>query len=226
MELSIIIVNYNTKKLTLECIESVKKYTQKLKYELIVVDNGSSDGSATALQKIGNIKFIQNDKNLGFAGANNQGVKAAKGEFVLLLNSDTLLTANILAPLVAQMRKDRKLGIFSCALNSKDGSTQTTGGFFPSLPKVFAWMFFLDDIPFVGRIMRAYHPNLSFYNSPHRLDWVTGAFFLTRREVWDKIGYLDEGYFMYVEELDFCFRAKRFGWEVFYDPKHSLIHYG
>ncbi len=231
-DLSIIITSYNTKELTVACLESIFEHTEKVNYEVIVVDNASRDNSVDAISKIKNqnvkiqIKIKKNSRNLGFAKGNNQGVKASSGKYILLLNSDTLLTANILDPLVAWMEANPEVGVFSCRLKNKDGTTQATGGYFPTLLRVATWMFFIDDIPFISPLISSYHPKASFYNQSRFLDWVTGAFFLTRREVWEENNGFDEGYFMYVEEMDYCFRAKKRGWQVSYDPKFSLIHYG
>lgn len=238
MDLSLIIVNYNTKKLLGECIESIIKNTKKIKYEIIVVDNASSDGSVEKVKEYQRkpiIKLIRNANNLGFAAANNQGIRASNGKYILLLNSDIVINDNLLAGMLMWMDKHRKVGIASCALKNADGSLQGTGGHFPDLFRVFAWMFFLEDIPLLDKLIKPFHPmhGLSpFYKGEEHFlrtkqqDWVTGAFFLTRRKTVDEVGFLDEDYFMYVEELDFCFRAKRAGWEVWYLPAWSIVHLG
>ncbi len=225
VDLSIVIASFNTKDLTIDCIKSVIDLTKGISYEIIVIDNASSDGSAEAFNKNKKVKLIKNETNLGFAKANNQGIKVASGKFILLLNSDTKLTSNILMPLVDIMEKHADIGVISCALKNKDGSLQATGGYFPTLLRVFTWMFFIDDLPIISGLISSYHPKISFYNTNHEMDWVTGAFFLTRKEIWQKRG-LDEDYFMYVEEVDFCFRVKKDGWKVLYDPQYNLIHYG
>ncbi len=231
-DLSIIIVNYNTKKLLLECLDSIQKCTTGLVYEVIIVDNASDDGSVVSIHKINHkrrnkIKVIANKHNLGFTGANNQGLKEAKGEFLLLLNSDTLILDNVLKNMVDWMRDNQKVGISSCSLSNKDGSYQPSGGWFPSILKVFAWMFFLEDIPFLDRLIKPFHPHYQKKTkSTIFQDWVTGAFFMIRRAVVEEVGYLDEDYFMYVEEVDYCFRAKKYGWKVALVPQGQIIHYG
>ena len=148
--LSIIIINYNTEKITRECIESIINNTSGITYEIIVVDNASSDGSVKMLtnlkSKISNLRLILNNKNLGFGEGNNQGFKIAKGEFFLLLNTDTKLLDNVLAQMVSWMKKHPDIGISSCALRFKDGSVQGTGGYFPHLSKIFAWMIIFGRI--------------------------------------------------------------------------------
>lgn len=238
MDLSIIILSFNTKKLTQQCINSILRNTKSIKYEIIVIDNASSDGSVEDLRKFKerqNLRLIENAENLGFARANNQGMRVAKGRYVLLLNSDTKISDNLLKELVNWMDKHPKVGISSCALKNKDGSMQGTGGFFPDLFRVFAWMFFLEDIPFWDRLIKPFHPIHSqspFYKGTKGfekekdLDWVTGAFFLIRKKVLDEVGYLDEDYFMYTEDVDLCFRAKEAGWKIWYLPRVSITHLG
>lgn len=230
MDLSVIITSYNTKHLTVDCIKSVFGKTKDINYEVIVVDNASTDGSLNALRKLQktNTKLlvIENKENLGFAEGNNVGVKRAKGKFILLLNSDTKITSNVLAGTLRVMEKNPKIGVFSCGLKNKDGTFQANGGYFPSLLRVLVWMTYLDNIPGFSEMLTSYHPDLSFYKKKHMLDWVTGAYFLTRKEIWDKVGGLDKKYFMYVEDSDFCFRVKKSGLDVIYDPSFSIIHYG
>ncbi|OGM24950.1 hypothetical protein A3D00_05030 [Candidatus Woesebacteria bacterium RIFCSPHIGHO2_02_FULL_38_9] len=223
MDLSIIIVSFNTKKLLLDCVNSIFNNTKKIVYEIIIVDNGSSDGSA---HLTGNFKLIGNKENLGFAKANNQGIEKAKGRYILLLNSDTVILDNVLGEMVEWMGRNSKVGIVSCSLKNKDGSLQATGGYFPTLPRVFAWMFFLDDFPILERVIKSFHPHQQNYLKEHQQDWVTGAFFLIRRQVIDEIGLIDEDYFMYVEEVDFCFRAKQKKWEIWYLSEWSITHLG
>jgi hypothetical protein len=224
-DLSIIIVNYNTRELLRACIESIKKFTEKFPYEIIVVDNASSDKSIEYLSKE-KVKFIKNSSNLGFAKANNQGIKIAKGRYILLLNSDTKLKTNVLREMVEWMDRNPEIGIATCALKNPDGSQQAAGGYFPSLVKILVWMFFLENIPFIDTIVKPFHPKTRMFNNKREQDWVTGAFFLVRRNLFDQIGLLDEDYFMYVEEMDFCYRAKQKGWQVWFLPQWSVIHYG
>lgn len=237
MEVSIIIVSFNTKKLLLDCIESILRHTKGLSYEIIVVDNASTDSSVQAVEnlcrKYKQIKLIKNSKNLGFGAANNQGIKRAKGRYILLLNSDTLFRKNILSGMVSWMDKKENVGIVSCALKNKDGSLQGTGGYFPTIVRVFSWMT-IQDLPFVDYLIKPFHPvhrlspfrGESFYKRKKELDWVTGAFMLIRRQVIKDIGYFDEDFFMYTEEVDYCFRAKKSGWKIYYLPKFSIVHLG
>lgn len=235
IDLSIIIVSYNTKKITLECVKSVIQYTKEVSFEIIIIDNNSSDESVSAIAKLNNskIKIIQNTENKGFGRANNQGIKEAKGRYVLFLNSDTLLEGTVLDRMIMWMDERPDIGISSCKLLNKDHSVQGTGGYFPTLPRVFSWMT-IQDLPFVDSIIKPFHPMKeksfikgdTFYTSPKELDWVTGAFMLVRSEVFDSVSGFDNDYFMYTEEVDFCYRAKKKNWKVYYNPKWSIIHYG
>jgi len=240
IDLSIVIISFNIKKLTKECIESVVKNTKAITYEFVVVDNDSKDGSVEMLQKLKNSKtqklqLIFNKDNRGFGQANNQGMEISNGRYVLLLNSDTLVKSNVLGEIVSWMDKHPKAGIASCGLRFKDGKVQGTGGYFPTLSRVFAWMTFLDDIPGVMKLIKPFHPmhglsplgkNVGFFRKRRQMDWITGAFFMIRRDTFKDVGYFDKDYFMYVEEVDYCYRTKRAGWEIWYLPKWKIIHYG
>lgn len=239
VDLSIIIISFNTKKLTHECISSVIKNTKGISFEIIVIDNDSKDGSnkmLTALAKKHSfVRIILNHENSGFGKANNQGMKIARGRYLLLLNSDTKVLDDVLTKTVSWMDKNPKAGIASCALTFPDGTIQGTGGYFPTLVRVATWMTFLDDIPLLGGLIRPFHPmhglspldtNSSFFKRQKQMDWLTGAFFMIRREAFKKVGYFDQDYFMYVEEVDYCYRTKKEGWEIWYLPNKKIIHYG
>ncbi|CAN5344047.1 glycosyltransferase family 2 protein [soil metagenome] len=221
IDLSIIIVNYNTKELTLSSIFSVRKFTKNINYEIIVVDNGSTE----TLTESKDYKLIKSNENLGFAGGNNLGLKKAQGKYLLLLNSDTLIHNNVIGEMMDYLDKNSEIGIATCALKGKDGKLQSNGGYFPTISSVFSWMM-IQDLPFIDNIIQPFHPKIAFYTKSRELDWVTGAFLLTRREVINQIGYLDDDYFMYVEDTDFCFRAKKKGWGIFYNADFSITHLG
>src|SRR3989344_5544472 len=237
MDLSVIIVSHSTNVLTSDCIISVIKNTKGIKYEIIVIDNASNDGSITMLKryksKIANFSLILKKKNFGFGKANNQGMKNAKGRYLLLLNSDTKINSNVLGEMISWMDKNSDIGISSCALLNISGSYQGTGGYFPTLPRVFSWMI-LQDIPFMDKIIKPFHPmkeksgfkNEKFYRIEKELDWLTGAFLLIKREVYEEVGGFDEDYFMYTEETDLCYRAKMAQWKIYYNPKWSIVHLG
>ncbi len=224
---TIVIVSFNTQKLLLSCISSIEKWV-KSPYEIIVVDNASTDGSAAAVlsRKKKNITVIENKKNVGFAKANNQGFAKARGTYILMLNSDTYLTHDAITPVLDLLKKDPHIGVASCSLKNADNSVQPTGGFFPTLFRLFAWMSFLDDMPVLSNLIKPVHPSAQFYTGSRELDWVTGAFFMFPKSILKKVNGLDEDYFMYVEELDFCYRVKQCGFIVFYLHDASIVHLG
>ena len=197
MELSIIIVNYNTKYLLERCLESVERYTiQNTRYEVIVVDNGSTDGSREYLKtqisnlktKTQNLKLIFNTCNLGFSKAVNQGIKQAKGDAVLLLNSDTIVKDGALEKLV-EFEKKVKPAIIGAKMLNNDGSVQGSCFFFPTINRAIS-EFWLNK----GNYFSKYIPQ---EQNPIRVEAVSGGAMLISREVIDKIGLLDERYFMY-----------------------------
>lgn len=230
--LSIIIVSYNTAEITINCLKSVlsdkgleldldKKYTDKepstIPTEIIVVDNASTDNTMARLQGLKTkIKLIKNSQNLGFAKANNQAFEKALGNFVLLLNSDTIIKHSAISQSLIWLSAHPEAGVCTGQLLNKDGTIQPTGGFFPNLLNTFTWCLFLDDLPFANKLIPPIHPHPpqfytkdNFYLKDRQLDWVTGAFMLTRKEIIDKTKGFDPNYFMYSEEVEWSYRIKK-----------------
>jgi len=235
IDLSIITISYNTRKILSDCIKSIEKQTKDISFDIIVIDNASTDGSIDLIKKLqakGSItRAIFNKENIGFGRANNQGMKKARGRYVLLLNSDTLIRGNVLKKMVDYMDKNPDVGISSCSLKETDGKLQAAGGYFPTLVRVFSWMT-IQDFPFVDNFIKPFHPmkdrshkpNKEFYKDPRELDWVTGAFFFINHTAMKETGFFDEDYFMYTEEVDYCYRLSKIGWKVMYLPMWSIIH--
>lgn len=237
IDLSIITVSHNVKKFMQDCLASIYQKAGKFPLEIFVYDQTSTDGTPEMIEnKYSQVHLLKNRKNIGFGPSNNVAMKKAKGRYLLLLNSDTkIIQKNMFDEMIEWMDKHPKVGISSCALVNPDGSMQGSGGYFPSLFRVFAWMFFIDDIPIIDRLIKPYHPmhawspiykGENYFTKTHRQDWVTGAFFLIRKKVIDDIGYFDDDYFAYVEEVDYCYRAAQKGWESWYLPKWKIVHYG
>lgn len=194
--------------------------------EIIVVDNGSTDKTVEEIREISGIKVIKNEANLGFAKAINQGLKEAKGEYLLLLNSDTVILDNAIDKEINFLKTHLEAGAVGCQLRNPDGSIQPSGGYLPNLLNIFYWMTFLDDLPFLKKILHPYHvQDKEFYTHQRYLGWITGAFLLTKREVVKKVGLLDEKIFMYVEEVDWCTRVNKSDWKIAFDPNVSILHY-
>ncbi len=232
MNISIIIVSWNVRDLLKKCLESVLLYSQGVDYEIIVVDNASTDGTVEMMrQDFPQVRLIANQENKGFAAANNQGIKEAKGEYILLLNPDTEFIENSLEKIVAKMQSDEKIGVLGCKLLNPDKSIQPSVRRFPTVWSQLVILFKLHKIfPF---LLDSYSMK-DFYTTPYPLlkeegtlvDQVMGAFFCVKKELFAKIGLLDEGYFIWFEEVDFCRRAKQAGYKVVYWPVTSVVHHG
>lgn len=225
--LSVVIVSYNTKDLTLETIESVGFEDSR---EIIVVDNHSSDGSVEALQKkfSEKIHIIARKDNAGFAVANNEGIKASKGEIILLLNSDTIVQKNALEVMVNAFETYSSYGILSCRLENVDGSFQPQGGTLPSLFNVAGWWLWPipGQFPFIPAYQDSTQIPVSEHSDPVPRGWVGGTAMFMRRSLIDQIGYLDERIFMYAEDVDLCLRASQKGWKIGIVPSASIVHIG
>lgn len=226
IDISIIIPSYNTYQLLKDCLTSIYQNT-KVPFEIIIVDNGSTDGSvAMVKENFPNTRLIENKINLGFAQAVNQGLEKAQGRYLLILNSDTLVLDGAVDKEISFLEKHEEVGVVGCQLKNSDGTIQPSGGYLPNLVRVFLWMSFLDDLPILKNILRPYHvEDKEFYTHQRYLDWVTGAFFLTRREVFEKVGFFDPEMFMYVEEIDWCIRVKKAGYKVVFNPSACIVHY-
>jgi hypothetical protein len=236
-ELSIVIVS-SKKDFLFDCLKSLQGVLKNLPSEVIFIDNASQDNLKSQVNKsFPWVIVIRREENGGFGENNNLGMKIAKGRYILLLNDDTkIIDKNIFKEMISWMDEHPKVGISSCALVNPDQKNyQGSGGYFPTLPKVFAWMTFLDDIPGLGNLIKPYHPlhsgspvgtNESYFKKPHKQDWVTGAFFLMRKEAMDEAGLFDEDFFLYVEEVELAYRFAQKGWEAWYLPKWKIIHYG
>lgn len=229
-KISVIIVSYNTANETLKCIKAVKSSTglTNKEIEIIVVDNASTDNTVSIIHKAHkDVILIENKTNLGFGTANNQGIKRATSPYILLLNSDAFVSKNTVSTLLNSFTQTDSLAA-SPRLIGKDGSLQYSCGNFPSLLRIFGWMFWLDRLPVFNRIIGQYHiVNHAYYMTDRRPDWVTGACVLFRKEDLVLVGGFDENIFMYGEELDLFIRMhlalKR---KCLYIAGTSVIHIG
>ncbi len=227
MDLSIIIVSWNTKKLLEECLKSIFKYTKEVNFEVIVVDNGSTDSSSQMVRtKFPKVILIKNKGNLGFTKANNQGIKAAKGDYIALLNSDAYLIENALKTLLEAAKSKNNKAVLAPLLLNENRTIQQSVGFFPNLPQVFLWMSFLDDLP-LGQFFKPYHVDHdSFYQKEREVDWLTGAAMFLPKEIISSAGSLNEEIFMYGEDVEWCFRIKKAGYKIFLYPQAKIVHIG
>ncbi|OGD61828.1 hypothetical protein A3I57_03580 [Candidatus Beckwithbacteria bacterium RIFCSPLOWO2_02_FULL_47_23] len=227
MDLSIIIINYKTKSVTADCLRSIRRSTDKLTKEVIVVDNGSGDGSIEYLKtKFPWAKVYDAGSNLGFAGGNNFGFKKSTGKYIWLLNSDTLLQKETISVLMKKAMKNNS-AIASCRLLNQDGSIQPQGGYLPDLWRLAGWMLFIDDLPIISWFFPAYHVNRKrYFRKNQHPGWLAGTALLIRRDVYQKLKGLDDNIFMYGEDVEFCLRAKSLGWAPDYFAEAHLTHLG
>lgn len=222
MKLSIIIVNYNHLELIEKCLESILSSSISFPYEIIVVDNASEELPKILISQDPNlpaqagIQIIRNKENVGFGRANNQGAKVAKGEYLLFLNTDTEVLDNAIEKLVV-FAEDKTATIVGPKLQNPNHSPQASCGPFYSLSVTFAMLFLKGDQLHITRYSPA---NVT------EVDWVSGACFLIRKTDFEKVGGFDESIFMYMDEIDFCFRAKKIGIRILCYPGAQFIHIG
>lgn len=224
-DLSIIIVNWNTCELLTQCLQSVYASTDDLGFEVLVVDNASTDGSQEMVRRqYPEVDLIVNAENVGFVKANNQAIAHHQGRYVLLLNSDTQVLPNSLGKAVQFMDEHPSAGIVGLRLLNPNGTFQASYTPFPTL-----WREFLI-LSGLGRwLIRPTFPSRGpeIEKGPQEINgYVEGAFLMVRREAVNQIGGLDERIFMYAEEVDWCYRFQQAGWEVWYLPHAPIIHYG
>lgn len=219
---SIIILSYNTKELLRECLKSLYKNIKGVDYEVLVVDNASTDGTFEEIQKLkvnsqnysSKVKIIQNDKNCGFSKGNNIGARAARGEYLVFLNSDTEMQDKGLTGMVEFLKNHKTVGILGGRLRNMNGSLQKSAGTFYTLSNVFLMLLGGERSGMLRK-------------SPSRImqvDWVSGAFMMMRKELFEKLRGFDENFFMYVEDMEICFRAKKLGFSTYFYPNVNVLH--
>jgi len=223
MKLSIVIINWNTRELLLDCLASVYQYPPDCDFEIYVVDNDSADGSVEAVRsRFPQADLIVNENNVGFARANNQAVQLVTGELVLLLNSDTLVKPKALTALVQFMDAHPEAGAAGSMLLNLDETLQPSCHPSPKLGRELWRLLHLDSFYPIGR----YHMHKWDKDKPREVDVVQGASMILRQDILDKIGRLDGDYFMYSEEVDLCYRLQQAGWRLYWVPQSKVIHYG
>jgi GT2 family glycosyltransferase len=226
-DVSVIIVNWNLKELLRRCIDSVHRHAGDLSVEIIVVDNGSSDGSPEMLAaEFPGVTMIGNPENAGFAKASNQGMAAVGGRYLFLLNNDATLFDGALPLMVGYMDSHPDTGICGPRVVNGDGTLQVySRGFYPSIPRILG-QFFLP-----GRLRHPGGKALGLYEFEDKMevrefDWLSGCAMLARRRAVEAVGYMDAAVFMYCEDIDWCYRMKRAGWKVIYLPQAQVEHLG
>ena len=227
MDVSIIIVNWNTKGLLRDCLSSVCENAGEIDYEIIVIDNASTDGSAEMVKNdFKQVILIENSENRGFAAANNQGMVIAKGRYVLLLNSDTVVLDDAIAKTACFADENPQAAVIGCRVLNPDRTLQRTCFMFPSVLNMLLSSTYLYKLfpksRFFGREQMTWWDR----NDVRPVDVVTGCYMLVRREAIEQVGMMDEQFFMYCEETDWCYRFREKGWMVMFAPVGQIIHFG
>ncbi|GAB4291655.1 MAG: glycosyltransferase [Ignavibacteriaceae bacterium] len=226
-DLSIIIVNYNVKEYLQNLVQSIRKASQNLNVEIIIVDNASDDGSVDLIrEKLPEIKLIANEKNLGFGKANNIALKEAKGRFILLLNPDTIVSEDTFETMIRFFKEHPEAGLAGCKILNPDGTLQLAcrrsfPGPWTSFTKVTGLSTLFPD----SKLFARYNLTYLDENKTYEVDAISGAFMMLKREVYETVGGFDEDFFMYGEDLDWCYRIQSAGYKVYYVHSTRIIHY-
>jgi N-acetylglucosaminyl-diphospho-decaprenol L-rhamnosyltransferase len=223
-KISLIVLNWNTRDLLAHCLDSIEQHKGELQLEIIVVDNASTDGSQAMLkQRYSQLRLISNQQNVGFAKANNQAMRVAHGEYFLLWNSDAFATPEAIQNLLHLAEKNPRAGIVGAQLRNADNTFQASYSRFPNQLREFLILTGLGRTLF-GHAYPSLGPEEE--KGPQIVDYVEGACLLVRRQAFQDVGGFDEGYFMYAEEVDWCYSMAKHGWQVWYQPEARVIHLG
>lgn len=231
LDLSVVILSYNTKEITNKCLNLLKpsiEYCEKRlgnRVEIIVVDNASSDGSPDTIRhNHPDVKLILQPENTGFSKGNNIGMKEVKNPFILLLNSDAYVEENTLYKALAYFRVNLNCDVLGCELKYVTGRFQPSAGSLPDFINIPLWISGFAKIPIFSKIS-PFHPTFkSYFKKAHKVGWVMGAFMMFKRKIYEETGGFDERIFMYMEEIEFCKRIKEKGFKVWYVPAFKVTH--
>jgi len=227
LDVSIIIVNWNTRQLLRECLASTYEHAGAVRCEIIVVDNASSDGSPDMVKtEFPKVRLVENAANHGFAHANNQAMALARGRYVLLLNSDTRLLDSALPKVVAFGDQNPDAAVVGCRVLNPDRSLQPTCFMFPSTFNMVLSFTYLYKLFAASRLFGRERMTWWGRDDIRPVDVVTGCFMLVRSRAIEQVGVLDDGFFMYAEETDWCYRFRRAGWNILFTPHAEIIHHG
>ena len=227
LDVSIIIVSWNTRNILRNCLQSIYEHAGKIDFEVIVIDNASTDSSSEMVRNdFKNAILIENSQNCGFAAATNQGITKAGGRYVLLLNSDTVILDNAISKVIAVADANPDAAIIGCRVLNPDYTLQPTCFMFPSILNLLLSSTYLYKLfprsRFFGRERMTWWDR----NDTREVEVVTGCFMLVRKEAIEQVGVLDERFFMYAEETDWCYRFKKTGWKIMFTPSAQIIHFG
>lgn len=236
-DLSIIILNYNTKQLTIDAVSSIEKnYLEEVKgerFEVIVTDNASPDGSLDEFKKyakktkIKSFHVVDNGGNIGFSKGNNNGLKFAKGRYVLFLNPDTIVYPKTLSRIIEFMDEHPDAGAATCKVEIPAGGIdEASHRGFPTPWNAFTHFSGLERVFPKSRLFAGYLQGWKNLEIVHEVDAISGAFLMVRRDIGEKIGWWDEEYFFYGEDIQFCYNVRKLGYKIYYIPDVSILHYG
>lgn len=227
MDLSIIIVNYNVKEFLQNLLHSIEKASTNLSTEIIIADNASDDGSVELIKnKFPFVHLIENKANLGFGKANNQALKLAKGDFILLINPDSLVSEDTLHKMISFLKDHKEAGVAGCKILNADGTLQLAcRRSFPGPWTSFTKVTGLSSLFPKSRLFARYNLTYLDDNKTYEVDAISGSFMMMKKEVYQQVGGFDEQFFMYGEDLDFCYRVQKAGFKVYYVHSTQVIHY-
>jgi GT2 family glycosyltransferase len=225
--LSIVIVTWNGKKYALECLNSLRDPGMSLSTEIIVVDNGSTDGTPEAIHELfPTVKVIENGSNLGFAKANNVGVKLAKGKYICLINSDVVVPPCTLKNMFAYMEQNPTIGVLGPKMISPEGGVGRSVMWLPTVWNTLCCAFGLHVVFRNSRLLGGFEASGYSYDRTEDVEVLTGWFWMVRRTALEQVGPLDEQFFMYGEDIDWCYRFRQAGWRVVFYCDAQALHYG
>ncbi len=227
-DISICIISYNTRQLLADCLRSIQASGTHRSYEIIITDNGSTDGSLEMLQtEFPEVQVIRNISNLGYTVPMNQALRLALGRYLVQLNPDTLVQPGLFDTLADYLEANPQVGILSPKVLNRDGTLQYQCRRSAARPSdALSYMLHLDRLFSKSQRFGGYLMTYMDANATHEAEAVSGSCMMIRREVVEGIGYLDEAIFAYQEDTEFCFRARKAGWKVVYLPTASIIHFG
>jgi hypothetical protein len=227
LDVSIIIVARNIRQLLHDCLKSVYEKTRDVNFEVIYVDNASGDASVQMVkEQFAEVGIIKNDENKGFTKASNQGIEVSKGRYVLLLNSDTILLDNAIARTVGFADANPDAAVFGCKVLNPDRTIQRTCFMYPSVLNMFLAATYLYKTFPKNRFFGREHMTWWGSDEAMEVETICGCFSLVRKEAIDQVGPMDERYFFYGDDPDWCYRFKKAGWKVMFTPDGRIIHYG
>ncbi|MEI7811045.1 MAG: glycosyltransferase family 2 protein [Ignavibacteria bacterium] len=234
MVLSIVIINYNSKSVLINCLRSIVQSNFNFKYEVFIIDNASSESIHELEKEFNLFRFIYNQANIGFAGANNIGIKKAAGKYILLLNPDTIVNRHSFQPMINYLDSNPDVGAAGCKIFNSAGEIERSVHSFPSIIKEFvhANEFIKPLLSYNSKLGKVFASNKNLkafesywnYDTVKEVDHVTGACMMVKREVIDKAGLLDEAFFIYNEEVEWSLRFKHYGYKTVFLPESNIIH--